>query len=40
MLTVNVNEIGETMNKNKQAETETPCGQDCGGHVEPDGCHG
>ncbi len=40
MLTVNVNEIGETMNKNKQAETETPCGQDCECHVEPDGFHG
>ena len=24
----------------KQAETETPCGQDCGCDVEPDGFHG
>ena len=31
---------GETMNEKKQAETETPCGQDCTCHVEPDGFHG
>ena len=29
-----------TMNKKKQAETETPCGQDEECDVEPDGFHG
>jgi hypothetical protein len=26
------------MNEKKQAKTETPCGQDCACHMEPDTC--